>query len=310
MLDKVTSKTLHICYITDEAYLKLTEVSMYSIIRRKDPDTTIKFHVIGNRLNQEQVNTFKAIGDVEGVGVVVNLIDSNQVLKSARSHYLKFLIPETLSLRSVDKVLYIDGDLFARKDISTVYHTDLDGYSIGMVKDAAGVICKDLEVWPRDEYFHKDFFYNSGLILMDLNKLRENKTHIKWINHIDHNRTEPPFDQAIINYINHYDCKALPLQYQFPYHNLIRYDYDYLRKVEKWNQYYGTHYSTMKEMVDASYFWHFYESKSQLRKDYPLIDKIFTMLFNDYDEFVSTGIVKPWEPKDDSAFYINPEIML
>lgn len=309
MITHMNNKTLHICYITDVMYLQYTVASIYSIIRRKDPDTTIQFYVIGDRLQNKQFDIINKFNSVDNISVTCVAADTIRLLGVGVPHLLKMLIPDFDIFKPLHKLLYIDGDQFARKDVSTVYHTDLDGYSIGMVKDAGGVICKGISEWPQPNYFHKDFYYNTGLILMDLDKMRENKVHHKWIDYLKTHGVYSPFDQPAINYTNHYDCKTLPLSYQLSYHNLIRYPDMHVHKVEKWNQYYGTNYASIKEMVDASYFWHFHEKKAEMTQQFPLIARIFSLLFSDYDKFAQTGIVQPWEPKDDALFYINPDTM-
>lgn len=312
MIQNPSKRMLNICYATDNRYLTYTTASIYSIIRRKDPETQIRFYILGNKLTPDEAQQLKVFNRVDHVDAIVTDIDVDKIIKQNHidaAHgsvaFAKFLLPEIFL--HLDRILFLDGDIIARQDISNVYHADLDGYSIGMVKDAGGVVLQGLGEWPQSFYFHKDFYFNTGIILMDLKKMRENKTHVKWIRHLEaYGPMGPLYDQPIINYYNHYDCKILPPTYQLSYHNLIRYPEPHIHKIERWNAYYGTHYSSLKEMVDASYLWHFHENKQQMRSQYPLIDHIFRRLEEDYKDFVTTETVRPWKPEDDADFYLDP----
>lgn len=85
-----------------------------------------------------------------------------------------------------DKLLNLDIDLVVVKDIYQVYSFDLQNKEIGMVKDEVG------SHWLGKNYC------NSGILLMDLRKLRESK-HFDIVRHkVNHNRYFMP-DQTALN---------------------------------------------------------------------------------------------------------------
>lgn len=85
-----------------------------------------------------------------------------------------------------DKLLYLDVDLVITGDLYTIFSDPLDGKDIGMVKDEVG------SHWLGKNYC------NSGVLLMDLAKLRENH-HFDSVRHkILHNRYFMP-DQTALN---------------------------------------------------------------------------------------------------------------
>jgi hypothetical protein len=112
-------------------------------------------------------------------------------------------------------------------------------------------------------------------------------------------------DQHLINTLCHYDCKLFPPTYQLSYHNLLRYKDGPVWSIMKWNRYYGTNYSSIKELVMSSYMWHFHENKFEMARDYPKIKHILDSFMSDLKQFVITKKVLPWKPDDDSSFYID-----
>ena len=303
--------TLHIVYATDIRGIELCCTSIYSIIRRKSPSTMIKFYVLADRF-QDDDRFHKLHQFIKDIELKLIPVDSAKLVHATAiperlgsASHLRALIPDLEVFQSLHRVLYLDTDMFCRRDLSHMYHSELDGYSIGMVKDASGVLADGLWKWPTDRYFHKDWFCNTGWMLMDLDKLRKNKEHQKWLQAIRENKNPDLNDQNLINTLCHYDVKLFPPTYQLSYHNLIRYRNSAVWSITKWNKYYGTHYDSLEELVRSSYLWHFHENKEIMMHDFPKIKEIITFFINDFKEFNRTGIIKPWSEESDKSIYID-----
>ena len=77
----------------------------------------------------------------------------------------KIMIPRLIP-KKIKKILYLDSDLLVTDDIKKLYDIELDGKPIGMVSD-----CR----YPKGyipEVF-KPYYYNSGIMLLDLNMWRQ-----------------------------------------------------------------------------------------------------------------------------------------
>ena len=99
-----------------------------------------------------------------------------------------------------DRCLYLDSDTMVRGDLSDLYSTDLNGKSYGMVM---GCI--------------PEYGYNSGVILMDLKKLRDDNKWDKLNEHLaKYARTYFLPDQTVINRFYKDDIFELPLKYNYP----------------------------------------------------------------------------------------------
>ena len=70
-----------------------------------------------------------------------------------------------------DRILYLDADVLCRKDFSELYYSDFCGSEIMGVADRYGK-------WFFGNILKHDYF-NSGVLLLDMAKIRENKTFEK-----------------------------------------------------------------------------------------------------------------------------------
>lgn len=107
-------------------------------------------------------------------------------LHSKFSPYSMIRLLSDLEPSFPDRLLYLDIDIVVVKDIYQVFSYDLKGKEIGMVKDEVG------SHWLGKNYC------NTGVILMDIKKLRETH-HFDAVRYkVNHNRYFMP-DQTAIN---------------------------------------------------------------------------------------------------------------
>lgn len=106
--------------------------------------------------------------------------------------------------QNVNKVLYLDGDILVLKDLKLLYDVNLNGKAVGM--------CDNQLVPEYKMYKFEKPYFNSGVILIDLNLWRKQKLSEKCLkylhenidNFIPNSDTETYFlypDQDLINII-------------------------------------------------------------------------------------------------------------
>ena len=146
----------------------------------------------------------------------------------------RLLLPEILS--DHDTVAYIDCDVIVRNDISEVFeHTDLKNFLLAAVYEAP--IENQAERWKAIGC-DPEHYFNSGFLIMNLKKMREEKTSEKLIDALHVDYLEFP-DQDALNQV----CKGqvFPLP---PIYNSIRtfflpqYKNDFLKHypAEDWDE--------------------------------------------------------------------------
>ncbi len=104
-------------------------------------------------------------------------------------------------LQSEDKALYLDCDTIVTGDICELYKTDISNHIMGAVYDFPNI--------PRAEELsqigiEKSTYFNSGVLLINLNKFRENDIFNKSIKFIENHKGLKCPDQDVLNIV----CKG------------------------------------------------------------------------------------------------------
>lgn len=162
---------MNICLITDDNYSAFTEVLIRNLINT-NPESVI--YVLADNLNPvNQMWLIKAgAKNVYDVADKVNeFTKSNYFINISRAALIKFLIPEILG--ELDKVLYLDTDIYVRGSLSSIYHMEL-------TNDKYLAMSIDPQTETESEYMKEYFkyfdmelpYFNSGVILMNLVAMR------------------------------------------------------------------------------------------------------------------------------------------
>lgn len=155
------------------------------------------------------------------------------------------------SIVEEDKVLYIDTDAIVLKDISKIWRLDMTDYYIAGCKDY-GII--------RDGTYAKlkitGKYVNSGFIIMNLKKIREDDIQKEWFKVINERELKYP-DQDALNYVCQQKEIYIPSMYNYIRNVTIDLQFKELMKV--------MHYAGYKEqwVVDKWYseLWYDIEEK-------------------------------------------------
>ena len=177
----VRAENINVAFTIDNNYPIFTMLVINSILRNNTSNSDYTFYVIENNLTaknklkmQKYVNKRKQT--VEFINVDTSIIDegnwffwfSNRITSIAMA---RILIPDILP-KQVQKVIYMDADTLVLSDLKDLYDIDLDGKAFGMTENIA----------ESDRKIAK--YYNSGVILMDLNKCRAENSTLKMLNFV------------------------------------------------------------------------------------------------------------------------------
>lgn len=139
-------------------------------------------------------------GIVKGTGSCVNFVLGNHDFdKSLRRNWpiamwYRLMLPKLLP--NVKRIIYADMDMIFFNDLIDVYELDLGDNVIAAVKTRT------------------NGYFNSGFLLMDLDKIRAEKIYPKWIkDSIEHDYKNP--DQDVLNNTLAGRVLYLPLKYNF-----------------------------------------------------------------------------------------------
>ena len=165
---------INIAYTIDNNYVIPTIISIDSIITTSKSDTKYNFYIVESGLTNHSKNLMRNHITKNNHNVEFIPVDTDKITKGVSLYkYLtpiaiaRVVIPEILP--NVDRIIYLDGDTLITGDLSKLYNSDLGSKTTGMVKD----IDEDLCLNKFDFVEFKNGYYNSGMILMDAKKWRE-----------------------------------------------------------------------------------------------------------------------------------------
>lgn len=251
----------------NDSYSQHAGTLMASILENSSNEDSYKFFIISEYISNQnirKIEKLKSIKDFEYEIMTVNADMFKNIgfyKKINISAFYRFFL---FTIKSVDKILYLDSDTIVRHDIRELFETDIEDYYIAGVEDIVGKQLVNIyKLSPTTTYI------NSGVMLLNLKFLREINIGEEVMN------LPPDFtinnfgDQDIINYM--IQDKVLPLDLKwnvcYPYKTTYS-DENYYHQVAK----------------DPAIFHYITDTKPWLPNKYPMYKK-------DYFKYLS---MTPW----------------
>ncbi|MDR2406518.1 MAG: glycosyltransferase family 8 protein, partial [Bacteroidales bacterium] len=143
--------------------------------------------------------------------------------RHTKTTYLRFWLPKLLP-DNVTKVLCIDADLIILRDLSDLYQMDISNYYVAVAKETISIYAK----FNKEMSFRLDklgiysggFYFQSGVMLMNLKKMREDDIISKCIvfaNKINQDPLMSNPDQDTLNAVLNPAIKYIPPKYNMNY---------------------------------------------------------------------------------------------
>jgi len=183
------------------------------------PNTQLNFYVIYEDLNSEkQKLVTKAFSKNKNVSVEYIKMDKslfkNVILKtyadSSYEAYARLLLPDIFP--KLEKIIYLDADMIILNNLNLLEDIDLDSHPIAAVTDINNNSVKIFEYLFKLK--NVKGYFNSGVLVMNLKKLREENFTEKSLEFISGTSVSYKFfDQDILNYFFH--NRYLKLDYRW-----------------------------------------------------------------------------------------------
>jgi lipopolysaccharide biosynthesis glycosyltransferase len=167
------SDYINVVYCFDRNYVDPTAVSTYSVF--KSSKTRVKFYWICSGYAVLHAEFYRKL--LAELGIDITLIEVSDDLFASwkkdlivphipKAAYMRILIPD---LVNENRVIYLDSDTIVRADLSELYNIDLGSTPIGGTYN----FFEKSESHIRPPILNHDVPYiNSGVLVMDLDKLR------------------------------------------------------------------------------------------------------------------------------------------
>ncbi len=294
--------TIPIILSTDENYAPYCATTIASILTNSKKETELNFYILATNLSKETRNKFQELTKIKKCSIDFIIVDKNDFKHCPITHYFSienyFRFKLASLFPNIDKVIYLDSDMIISKDVLDLFNTDIRNYYAGMILNASTIEFLGSQLL-RLELPLNSYYFNAGLMLLNLNKWRSDKIEQKLFEWAKNNREKIDFvDQDVLNVVLSGSIKKLPEKY-----NIQLSYYENEKKLSKLTENIHTiHYCgptkpwNNKEMFLSEYFWKY----AKINPFYDLICENFALQYSEMQksevEFIKNLIIKE-QPK-------------
>lgn len=260
-------KEFHFVFVTDNLFVIPTTVAIHSL---KDSQYIIDkkyiVHVLCNGLSENDKEIMISMTDASFTVDIIDITEKFNAMRLSKlqEHYctakvvalLKFEIANVLE--DVDKVLYLDGDIVVKGDLSELFDIYLGEAYVAGVRDCG------VATYARDRHqnleLNFDNYINSGVMLLNLKKMREDNLREELYRIKFSLSDKTKMDQNVFNIVfakNEEGIKLLPLRYNCTFIN------DYLENLygkvdlDILNDVHCSSYSSWEQVLEDAVILHY-----------------------------------------------------
>lgn len=215
-------KTVTVAMATDNNYVIPTILSITSLAKSADLSTNYKIYILySNDISQESKNDILSLEKTYN-NCTINFINMGEDFESSfvpswytKAIYYRLRLPSLLSKES--RCIYIDVDTIIPSDLWQLFKTDMGGCYVGGVKDIVVRQIDDKEYLNLLNFKNPCNYINSGVLLMDLERMRKDGIEEKFDNFINEKNKAGIHlkfpDQDVINCVCQDRIYYLPCKY-------------------------------------------------------------------------------------------------
>ncbi|PWT26248.1 glycosyltransferase family 8 protein [Butyrivibrio fibrisolvens] len=248
---------MNIIYATDDNYAYLAGVSMESLFINNRSTEVIDVYILDDGISEANKNKLGLIAqnynrkvlfiDVQTISENIKKLTSvgfSYEGKDSFTAYSRLFMDDVLP-ESVKKALYIDCDTLVVSSLENAYNTKMpDDCVISMVVD-----CTQREYVKSLDMEQDNSYYNSGIILFDIDRWRSCKCGQLLIDHLQNVRSEYPLpDQDLLNVVLGDKINKLPLKYNVQSPNFMYKTYSSICSAYGLDE---KHYYSKEDWADA-----------------------------------------------------------
>lgn len=243
---------MNIVFHCSNSFVPVLSVSIISILENNQNCDNIVFYIIENHISEEnkmQLNmmvknyqrelVFIPMPDMnKDFKLGLKIIKSNWLLDSYSRLFLGSILPN-----SVERVLYLDCDTLCNAPLDKFYNINLENYY------CAGVIdCLSESYYELFRLSKKSFYCNSGVILFDLKKWRDNNIESKVADYVKSKNGYIFFmEQSVMNIVLQEKIKIIHPQNNV-YTLMVAFTHKNLYKLRQQKRYYSD--KTIDEAIE------------------------------------------------------------
>jgi len=264
---------MNILYQSDDNYAIYMGVSICSLLENNKSAKNICIYIIDDAITEVHKSEIKEM--VASYNREVVFIPAELILEKPNSKlfaeytgmrknkhsYLKLFLAGVLP-ESLDRILYIDCDTLVTGSVEDVFNIDMKENCIAMSYDSLIYQAKKTIGFElTDEY------YNSGVILVDLNNWKKHNCENRIVEHVKEHGQYGTVDQDVLNVELKEEIYTLPMAYNVQPIHLVYSIKTYFRNYKMKDCYYTK--QEIEEAVNKPIVLHFlrYIGESPWHKD-------------------------------------------
>ena len=209
---------MNIALCTDEKYSFPCGVCITSILEN-NKEEECNIYILTEGLEPQTIEKFRSLERKYNQRIIIKRVNSNifSNLKVCnrfpKSIYFRFILPELIDHEK--KILYFDCDIIVTGSLKDLWETEISEYACGVVEDQRS---DDIRVQNNLGLYKR--YFNSGVLLINLEYWRKNNTTQKLTEYIYNNSEKCIFpDQDALNIV--LEKEALYLDYKYNYQELM-----------------------------------------------------------------------------------------
>lgn len=221
---------LHILCATDDNYVPYCGVMLTSVFEN-NKDVSIHVYVIIDKpLSLSNRRRFQELAEKYHQQIEYLLINKEQlsIFPTKGMDYWSIamyyrIFAEELIPQEINRVLYLDCDIIVRGSLASLWNVDMTGKAIGVVPDIFSFYD---DYYERLQYSKEAGYFNSGVLLMNLEYWREHKLCQQCMDYLNNNYARLfANDQDVLNAVLWDKKMRLPVTYNYQVQFLADYFY-------------------------------------------------------------------------------------
>lgn len=208
---------MNVFFLSDNKFAEVFAVALQSLFIQQKHTKLLRVFLIENALSEENKDKLNAIANE--FGRKIEYIDMPDIQTKMGTDlyiphrlnivdYARLLAAEILP-NDIDRIIQLDCDLYLRHPIDELWEMNLDGIYCRMINEGHNKRNRKILKIPGE-----GMYYNSGVVLINLKKWREDRIQEKFIEYIRFMHGYIPINaQGVMNAVMDGKIGLLPLKY-------------------------------------------------------------------------------------------------
>ncbi len=215
-------RTIDVVMGADDGYIQHSAATMASILLNCDASSNFRFHILDGGISSDKKEKLLKLKKLRDFDIQFydmtkydwSMFPDNRAFITLVTYY-RLRIPEVLP-KSIQKALYLDGDMIIEQDLKELWNTDISDYMLGAIEDVEGID-------SRNRLGLSNKYFNAGVLLLNLEKIRKTDLLKDSVSYLEKNKNRIIYqDQDILNGLFNTQYKNLPLKWNVNSHMYFR----------------------------------------------------------------------------------------